>query len=63
MLAPEERLKAAGLLWGEEAVAVLERSGRIRVDDESAEVGPLDAIRVAPESTPSSRRGRTGADS
>ena len=42
---------------------MLERSGRIRVDDESAELGPLDAIRVAPESTPSSRRGRTGADS
>ena len=33
----------------EEVYVVLSGSGRVRLDDEIADVGPLDAIRVAPE--------------
>lgn len=35
----------------EEVYVVLSGSGRLRLDDEIVEVGPLDAIRVAPEVT------------
>jgi len=33
----------------EEIYVVLAGSGRVKLDDETAEIGPLDAIRVAPQ--------------
>jgi quinol monooxygenase YgiN/mannose-6-phosphate isomerase-like protein (cupin superfamily) len=43
----------------EEILLVVEGSGRIRIDDELIELRPLDAIRIAPEST---RRLEAGPD-
>jgi quinol monooxygenase YgiN len=43
----------------EELLVVLEGSGRIRIDDELVELGPLDALRIAPECT---RRLEAGPD-
>jgi quinol monooxygenase YgiN/mannose-6-phosphate isomerase-like protein (cupin superfamily) len=46
----------------EEVVVVLGGSGRIRVDDEIAELRPLDAIRIAPESTRALEAGPDGLE-
>jgi quinol monooxygenase YgiN/quercetin dioxygenase-like cupin family protein len=44
----------------EEVVVVVGGSGRIRVDDEIAELRPLDAVRIAPESTRALEAGPDG---
>jgi quinol monooxygenase YgiN/mannose-6-phosphate isomerase-like protein (cupin superfamily) len=46
----------------EEVYVVLSGHGRIKVDDEIREVGPLDAIRVAPDSTRAFQAGPDGLE-
>jgi quinol monooxygenase YgiN/quercetin dioxygenase-like cupin family protein len=46
----------------EEVYVVLSGSGKIKVDDEIREVGPLDAIRIAPESTRAFEAGPDGLE-
>jgi quinol monooxygenase YgiN/quercetin dioxygenase-like cupin family protein len=46
----------------EEVYVVLSGSGRVRIEDEIAEVGPLDAIRVGPEETRAFEAGPEGLE-
>jgi mannose-6-phosphate isomerase-like protein (cupin superfamily) len=46
----------------EEVMVVLTGSGRIKLDDEVIDVGPLDAIRVAPEVTRAFEAGPDGLE-
>jgi uncharacterized cupin superfamily protein len=47
---------------GEEIYVVISGSGRIKLDDEIEEVGPLDAIRIAPSVTRSLEAGDEGLE-
>jgi mannose-6-phosphate isomerase-like protein (cupin superfamily) len=46
----------------EEVYVVLSGSGRVRLDDEILDVGPLDAVRVAPEVTRAFEAGPDGLE-
>ena len=46
----------------EEVYVVLRGAGRVKLDDEIVELGPLDAIRVAPEVTRSFEAGPEGLE-
>jgi uncharacterized cupin superfamily protein len=47
---------------GEEIYVVISGSGRIKLDDEIEEIGPLDAIRIAPSVTRSLEAGDEGLE-
>jgi mannose-6-phosphate isomerase-like protein (cupin superfamily) len=46
----------------EEVYVVLSGTGRVKLDDETAEIGPLDAIRVAPAVTRAFEAGPEGME-
>ena len=46
----------------EEIYVVLSGSGRIKLDDDLVDVGPLDAVRIAPEVTRAFEAGREGLE-
>ena len=50
-------------LHAEEIYVILSGSGRIKLDDEFADVRPLDAIRVAPQVARAFEAGRRGLSS